>query len=233
MIGGVLYRCFLDDIYCLLNVRNSTAIEGVVLGLFVFTALWWFRTRDVRQNIEQTNLFNGLQLLASDNPLKIDIGVHQLLRLSEAVPEYYPDIRIAFIRRLKISPIRPPKPEDGIRVSDIPEVRDVVPLAYAQHILEWLMKNEKNYDESDYENIDIFHQDFSKPSLFFDIQNYYKKEFVGRKLDGQSGKGYSQSERKGWKIDSVGVPESEIVDVKNNHYDICKRMATPNQYRSI
>ena len=245
VVGILLYRYCLDYIYCLLNAKKSTAvastaIEGAVLGLLVFAALWWFRTRDARQNIEQTNLFNGLRLLASNNPLEIDIGVHQLLRLFKAVPKYEPDIRLAFIRRLKKSPIKSQKRKIKIKIKikikskckskigihGVPKVHNIVPLAYAQHIFKWLMKKERCDDDSDYRNIDISHQDFSKPGLFIDIQNRYQEEFSGTNPNGQSA-------GKGWTIYSVGVPESELVKVKRCHCCICMREATSKQYRAI
>ena len=210
LVLGVIVNRYSECLDCLLGEKGAANLTTVMIGLPVFAALWWFRTRDVRQNIEQTNLFNGLQFLASDNPLKIDIGVHQLLRLSEAVPEYYPDIRIAFIRRLKISP----KPEDEISMHD-------ARLAYAQHIFKWLMKKEQNYDKSDYKNIDIFHQDFSEPGLFLKIQKDYGANINEKNV------------MRSWKIFNVGVPESEIKEVKINHCNIFDSACRTNQYRPI
>ena len=233
IFSAIVYKCWLLEIHSFLGVKgtkNSIHIDGVVLGLAVFLALWVFRTRDVRQNIEQTNLFNGLRLLASDNPLEIDIGVHQLLRLADAVPEYHPDIRLAFIRRLKQLPTNLPKlprhPDITYKKLDGAQISDIVPLAYAQHIFKWLMKNKQKNNESDYKYINISHQNFSELGSFPEIQENYKTVLFGSEP-------VVRTVIKTWTILGVGVHASNLEEVKKNHHNIWGEEATDSHYRRI
>ena len=235
LLGAHVYGNWLPKIHSFLGVegtKNSIHVDGVVLGLAVFLALWIFRTRDVRQNIEQTNLFNGLRLLASDNPLEIDIGVYQLLRLADAVPEYNPDIRLAFIRRLKQLPTnlpeipRHPDPDIDYQKLDEAQISNIVPLAYAQHIFKWLMKNKQKNDKSDYTNIDISYQDFSELGSFPEIQDNYKTILFGSEP-------VVRTVIQTWIIWDVGVCASDLQDVKKNHHNILGKKAIDSYYRPI
>ncbi len=44
---------------------------------------------------------DSMRMLASDNQMQIEIGVHQLINLAKAAPEFREDIKLAFIKRLK------------------------------------------------------------------------------------------------------------------------------------
>ena len=149
-IGIALYRYLWDPLSCLLKINgpkeNYIYIHSILLGLPVFFCLWWFRTRDVRQQIhdagqqidktetqiQQNSLFNGIANLSDKDPLKIDMGVAQLLELSKLNPAHDKTIRLAFIRRLKKCPLT----KDEIR-------QGAERLSYAQYIFEWITDKEK------------------------------------------------------------------------------------------
>ncbi len=88
-----------------------------VVGIFVFILLWYFRTRDVRQQIEKTqaqvdetqrqicqNQFNDAieHLTTSNNRLKEAVGLEALLKLSAVTSEFNKLITIAFENKIKI-----------------------------------------------------------------------------------------------------------------------------------
>lgn len=138
------------------NARSYLVLP--ILSLFVFLALWFFRTHDTRQRIEQTNrqlqqtgqqakrqlqqanFAKGLDNLVSDNPLQVDVGVILLLEVSKATPAFDKEIRLAFIKRLKDAP---PKIEEIEKQAKI-----VNRLSYAQYILRWLIDHPKENDRS-------------------------------------------------------------------------------------
>ncbi len=125
-------------------------LDIFTISVFVLTALWYFRTYDTRQQINQNDLFNGLNSLASDNPVRVDIGVAILLEISKKVPSFNKTIKVAFVRRLK-NPIKNPKIGDGSYLS------------YAQHILRWLINYKKKNKNINFnlDGMDLSHQEFS------------------------------------------------------------------------
>ena len=111
----------------LLNInKNSKFIDSfqlLVLGLPVFTLLWFFRTHDTKTQIEksekqiekseaqiaksekqinQASYFKGLDNLASNDLLKTDIGVRQLAALRKITKQYDEDIVIAFRKLFRL-----------------------------------------------------------------------------------------------------------------------------------
>ncbi|WP_424947994.1 hypothetical protein [Candidatus Spongiihabitans sp.] len=182
-IGIALYRYLWDPLSCLLKINgpkeNYIYIHSILLGLPVFFCLWWFRTRDVRQQIhdagqqidktetqiQQNSLFNGIANLSDKDPLKIDIGVAQLLALSKLNSEHDESIRIAFIRRLKKCPLT----KDEIE-------QNTERLAYAQHIFEWITDKKV---EADLTNCHLDCQDFTKEDVFYNIvKNPFFREAI-------------------------------------------------------
>ncbi len=159
---------------------NLVYVNGIGFGLPIFLVLWWFRTRDTRQSIQHNNLFSGLRLLASDNALEIDIGVYQLIELSKAVPEHRDVIRIAFIRRLKTRLPQLGEMNKIDKLGDQGELEKVgnsidalilatpprqdasnnVRLVYAQHIIDWLIRNKTKETPNDFSSIDLTNQNF-------------------------------------------------------------------------
>lgn len=117
----------------------ASSMEIFIISFPILFSLWWFRTYDVREQIakaeeqiQQAQLFNGFNNLIKNSPLAIDIGVAQLLELSKLNNQYDSTIRLAFIRRLKTSPLSPESKNDGAK-------KKYNRLEYAQHILIWFM----------------------------------------------------------------------------------------------
>lgn len=136
-LGWSLFKCCGEWILCFLGAtgRVRDYLELVMSPIFVFLALWLFRTYDTRQQIQQTNFAKGLDNLVSDDPLKVDIGVILLLEVSKATPAFDKEIRLAFIKRLK----ELPEKLDGRSVMEMRANR----LSYAQYIIQWLIDHPK------------------------------------------------------------------------------------------
>ncbi len=92
-------------------------LATAVVGIFVFILLWYFRTRDVRQQIEKTqeqidkfqiqiwqNQFNDAigNLNTDDNMVKEEVGIKSLIKLSAVVPEFNELIKIAFENKIEV-----------------------------------------------------------------------------------------------------------------------------------
>lgn len=107
----------------------------LLLGLPIFVLLWWFRTYDAQQQIQQANFATGITNLASGNPLSIGVGVAILLGVSNSTLAFDKEIKTAFIRRLKEFP----QDLDKVKVVQVRTNR----LAYAQHILKWLIAHQE------------------------------------------------------------------------------------------
>jgi len=142
ILGVVLFKFCGEWLLCLFGVtgRARDYLVLPMLSFFVFVALWFFRTHDTRQRIEQANQqmqqekFNkGMDNLVSDNPLRVDIGVALLLEASDVMSAFDKEIRIAFIKRLK----ELPEKLDGRRVMEMRANR----LSYAQYIIQWLINH--------------------------------------------------------------------------------------------
>ncbi len=121
---------------------------------FVFLALWWFRTIDARQAIYQTNLGTGLNMLASDAPIKIEMAVLMLERVSKSTTVFDEEISLAFIKRLKRSPQNSLKNRQRLK--------DGYRWAYAQYILQWLKDRGKGWD---LRYLDLRGQEFTGDSV--------------------------------------------------------------------
>ncbi len=138
-----------------LGQQTANHLITVLVGLLVFITLWLFRTQDTREQItktetqiQQAKLFNGLENLTSTEPLKIDLGVAQLMKLAKLNPEHKSEISLAFIRRLKLCPLTPKQKISG------------PPLDYAQHILRWLIDEVSDLDSRDCHGFDLTWQKF-------------------------------------------------------------------------
>ncbi len=93
-----------------LHKTVSEYLATAVVGIFVFILLWYFRTRDVRQQIEKTqeqidkfqkqinqDHFNhAVGNLISGSFTQEEIGVKSLIKLSKTAPEFNELIIIAF-----------------------------------------------------------------------------------------------------------------------------------------
>ena len=93
------------------------------------------------QNL-QSEFFNALDGLTNSDPLKIEIAVQKLLKISndtlpnysqELQDKYNEDIKFAFVKRLKQCPL-----------SEEQKNSNKIRLTYAQYILEWLFDRYKD-----------------------------------------------------------------------------------------
>ncbi len=105
--GGIHLGKFANTQFFLERVTKDVGVAEylatVVVGIPVFILLWYFRTRDVRQQIEKTqaqlwqNHFNNaFENLISDSITQKEIGVKSLINLSKASLEFNELITIAF-----------------------------------------------------------------------------------------------------------------------------------------
>ena len=143
-------------------------------SVVTFLALWWFRTIDARQAIYQTNLETGLNMLASDTPIKIEMAVLMLWRVSDSTTVFDDEISLAFIKRLKRRPHNSKKNRqllnDGYR------------WAYAQYILWWLKNRGKH---GDIRYVDLRGQEFTSTSAkitYADIEELHNHRKYGKEL---------------------------------------------------
>ncbi len=201
-IGGVLFRYSRELFYCVLGVDIYSgddklipipAIDGILLGVLVLVTLWYFRTRDVRQQIakqdaqiQQGNFVSGLNKIVADKALTVSIGVKILMSVSDKTDEFNDDIRLAFIKRLKqyISDKsgNPPK-----------KMR----LTYVQWILYWLHKHPE--EKMDLDDCNFINQDFVIPDMTFG------------KLDSLAG-----SEVWNWNFENVRICRKWLEDLDEN-----------------
>ena len=108
-VVGIVFCCLL--VVPLLGVDSSltSAIALLALVLPVFTLLWFFRTHDIKTQIEksekqinQTTYFKALENLDSKDLFKIVIGVRQLIELRKLTQEYNSSIAIVFEKFLQL-----------------------------------------------------------------------------------------------------------------------------------
>ena len=143
-------------------------------SVLIFLVLWWFRTIDTRQAIYQTNLETGLNMLASDTPIKIEMAVLMLSRVSKSTTVFNDEIRLAFIKRLKRSP--------HISEKNLQLLNDGYRWAYAQYILQWLKDHDKR---GDLRHLDLRGQEFASTSaciVYADIAGRHNHTKYGKEL---------------------------------------------------
>ena len=129
--------------------RVDKYLEPLLFGLPVFIWLWFFRTYDTQQQIQQGNFVAGVDKLMQDSPMVIDVGVEILLQVSAKTDAFDDAIRLAFVKRLK-ERIKMPTPPS---IGGLPDKNRMVEfklkfpkrLTYAQHILRWLIAKQDNY----------------------------------------------------------------------------------------
>ena len=153
-----------------------TIIGAAPFTLPVFLALWWFRTYDSFQGDWRANFEAGVAHIASDTPIRIEIGTVILINIAEATSSYDREIRTTFIRRLKRSPADTDKNHEmlthGYR------------FAYAQHMLKWLQiprtKKDKN-KKYDLNLLDLRYQEFTRTTSGITIRevlNMHSEAFL-------------------------------------------------------
>lgn len=141
-------------VVCFFDFKEGSAIEKytepLAVGILVFICLWIFRTHDTQRQMQQRNYFNGLEHLASGDPMKILVGVNMLLEVSKATSAFDGEIRAAFLNRLKRLP-------NLILEKQVSEMR-VKRLTYAQYILQWFIAH-PNPDDN-FDGLDCRFQEF-------------------------------------------------------------------------
>ena len=119
-------------------------------SLMFFLALWWFRTYDSLQRDWRANFEAGVNHVASDTPIRIEIGTEILINVSKRTSAYNREITITFIKRLKRSP------------ADTDKNKEIIDSGYrwgyAHQMLHWLKSQNEKYD---LDNLDLRNQDFT------------------------------------------------------------------------
>ena len=127
--------------------RVGHYLEPVLFGLPVFICLWFFRTYDTQQQIQQGNFVAGMNKLVQDDPAVITVGVKILLQVSAKTNSFDDEIRDAFIQRIKIKPIiRGETESTGENIMVITLLNLQRKFTYAQHILHWLITHQNPTD---------------------------------------------------------------------------------------
>ena len=145
--------------------RVDKYLEPLLFGLPVFIWLWFFRTYDTQQQIQQGNFVAGVDKLVQSDPMVIAVGVNILLQVSAKTDSFDDAIRDAFVNRLRKKPTIPSQPViHGIPEADeMPEfeLKQPLRLTYAQHILWWLTSKQDNYaDKPDLRGMRCDYQEF-------------------------------------------------------------------------
>ena len=158
VLGLLTGKCVFLIINCMFDVIPEVQkyLKPICVSFPIFLALWWFRTRDSRQQIaasnaqiQQANFTSGMDKLVQNRPLQIDVGVMILLEVSKKTDAFDKEIRLAFIKRLKEKPTMPTQPTD-VEVPNEGKMAEFAlqfpkRLSYAQHILRWLIAKQDNY----------------------------------------------------------------------------------------
>ncbi len=161
--GGISLGQFATVNFFLERVTQDMGVAEylatVVVGIPVFILLWYFRTRDVRQQIEKTqaqlwqNHFNNaIENLTSDSIVKEDIGIKSLIKLSETTTEFNELIIIAFestlnkYRRYKSN--QKNWKSMGINIEMV-YACDIL----AERVYDWLSRHQKFKKEQDDKNL--------------------------------------------------------------------------------
>ena len=156
------------------NEYMRKVLTPTAYSVLIFLVLWWFRTIDTRQTIYQTNLGTGLNMLASDAPIKIELAVLMLIRVSKSTTVFDEEISLAFIKRLKRSPQNSLKNRQRLK--------DGYRWAYAQYILQWLKERGKGWD---LRYLDLRGQEFTGDSAkitYADIEKLHDDDRYGDDL---------------------------------------------------
>ena len=119
-----------------------------------FIALWWFRTYDSRQQLQRANFEAGVGHIASDTPIRIEIGTQILIQVSKVTSAFDSEIALTFVKRLKRFPETSEK--------NIYLLKTGYRWSYAQHMLEWLSEDYRRRNKRyDLRKLDLRYQDFT------------------------------------------------------------------------
>lgn len=119
-----------------------------------FVALWWFRTYDSRQQLQRANFEAGVGHIASDTPIRIEIGTQILVEVSRVTSAFDSEIALTFIKRLKRFPDTSEK--------NTAILRGGYNWGYAQHMLKWLLKDYRRRNKPhDLNRVELRYQEFA------------------------------------------------------------------------
>ena len=129
--------------------RVDKYLEPLLFGLPAFVCLWFFRTYDTQQQIQQGNFVTGVDKLMQNSTLVIDVGVEILLQVSAKTDAFDDAIRLVFIKRLKTRLTASAPPDfsilpDGGKMAEHAK-KFFTRSSYTQHILRWLIAKQDNY----------------------------------------------------------------------------------------
>ncbi len=140
--------------FCWFPVGTHEALAHVVAAtpftVPTFVALWWFRTYDSRQRLQRANFEAGVAQIVSDTPISIEIGTQILIQVSKVTSAFDSEIALTFVKRLKRYPAETPKNKTLVNGG--------YRWGYAQHMLEWLIRQNKGRDLN---RLDLRHQEFT------------------------------------------------------------------------
>ena len=174
---------------------DARAVIGAIpFTLLTFLALWWFRTYDTIKRDSRANFEAGVNHVASDTPIRIEIGAEILINVSKLTSAYNREITITFIKRLKRSPADTRKNNES--------VGDDYRWGYAQHMLKWLKDHQRKNKNYDLNLLDLRYQEFTSTTAtvtICDAVNMHDSKYLV--------------------IDVAGCYENDL----NNFFGLCDR----------
>ena len=211
VVGGfILGQCvspwllyfFPESIYGGVRVIAGT----VPLTLPTFFALWWFRTYDSRQQLQRANFETGVGHIASDTPIRIEIGTQILVEVSKVTSAFDSEIALTFIKRLK----RFPETSD----KNLALLRGGYTWSYAQHMLKWLFQDyQRRNKRHDLGGVELRYQEFADTTAKITIcemlemhkDNFLDVNVAGCKDDLSNFLGQCNMAHKQWDAQKDGV----------------------------
>ncbi len=171
VIGGFVGNYWLNvETFCDWGFDKTVAeyLATATIGIPIFIFLWFFRTRDIRQQINKTQesiskaqeqiqqgkYADAVNNIVSTERLKIEIGVRELITLSKKTPRFDDEILSVFLERLKNFDLEP-------------NINASMPLTYGAEILIWLNKHKENYRIS---------YGYYKFDIDFSYQTFYNRD---------------------------------------------------------
>ena len=155
--GIYFAKCVSPWLLCFLGSGVHDAVKAAV-GAATFTSpifltLWWFRTYDSRQQLQRANFETGVGHIASDTPIRIEIGTQILLEVSKVTSVFDSEIALTFVKRLKRFPATTDK--------NLALLKSGYNWGYAQHMLRWLANDyQRRNNLHDLNDMDLRYQAF-------------------------------------------------------------------------
>ena len=157
-----------------------TVVGAIPFTLPTFLALWWFRTYDSFQSNLRANFDSGVAHIASNEPIRIEIGTVILIKISETTSSYDREISTAFVRRLNQSPAE--------ATANRKLLDTTTDWNYAQKMLLWLKHQNKKYDLY---YVDLRNQDFFDETAGITLCDLFNMNTFGGLTIDVAGSGFS------------------------------------------